>query len=160
MDEERCYVLGLLHDIGRYKGKNALRHVILGHDLMMAKGYQKAAAVCLSHSFPVQDIRVYSGINDCSGEETERISRLIANAAYDDEIRLIQLCDAISLPQGVTLMERRLFDVGMRHDFEPLTKSKWQEFFRIKEYFDQKCRQNIYRLFKEEIIRDLFSYSP
>lgn len=158
MDGDRCYVLGLLHDIGRYEGKNALRHVIAGYDLMMSKGFVKAAEVCLTHSFPLADIAAFSGQNDCTEEETARISRLLQETFYCDEIRLIQLCDAISLPQGVTLMEKRLFDVGMRHSFVGITGRKWQEFFHIKAMFDQKCGVNIYQLFREEIVSGLFSF--
>jgi len=158
MDTERCYVLGLLHDIGRYEGRNALRHVIKGYDLLMSTGHQKAAEVCLTHSFPLADIAAFSGQNDCTQEETARISRLLQEIVYCDEIRLIQLCDAISLPQGVTLMEKRLFDVGMRHSFVGLTREKWQEFFKIKAMFDRQCGQNIYRLFREEIVSGLFSF--
>lgn len=156
MDERRCEALGLLHDIGRYRGKASFEHVIAGYDLMMEKGWPSAARVCLTHSFPLQDIRVYHGTIDCSPEDYERAKGLLARVVYDDEIRLIQLCDAISLPTGVTVMDKRLLEVGMRHGLSPETTRKWQAFLDLKALFDKRCRQNIYRLFSDEMTRDLF----
>ncbi|NLX83817.1 MAG: HD domain-containing protein [Clostridiales bacterium] len=157
MDRLRCYTLGLLHDVGRYEGKSALRHTIAGYDLMMSKGWGKAAAICLTHSFPLPEIRFYNGKNDCSEQDTWRICQLLNQIEYDDEIRLVQLCDAISLPSHVTIMEKRLIEVALRHGVTPNISEKWRRFLELKDLFDQKCGQNIYHLFKEEISKDLFS---
>lgn len=160
MDEHRCYALGLMHDIGRYEGKNALRHAIAGYDLMMSKGWGKAAAVCLTHSFPLADIKAYIGKNDCSKTDTQRIIHLLGEIEYDDEIRLIQLCDAISLPNHVTVMEERLIEVAIRHGVESTVIQKWRRFLELKDLFDKKCGQNIYSFFQAEISADLFSNPP
>ncbi len=157
MNPERCHVLGLLHDIGRYEGATALRHVLAGHDLMLDRGYAKAAQVCLTHSFPDKDINQFSGAMDCDAEQLGRIRRLLEQAAYDDEIRLIQLCDAISLTNGVCLMEKRLVDVALRHGVHDGTMRKWQSFLALKEYFDKRCGFNLYSLFRQEIISSLLS---
>lgn len=160
MDENRCYALGLMHDVGRYEGKSALRHAIAGYDLMMSKGWGKAAAVCLTHSFPLPNINVYIGKNDCSKADSQRIIRLLGEIEYDEEIRLIQLCDAISLPHQVTVMEKRLIEVALRHSVEPAIVQKWQRFLELKDLFDKKCGQNIYSFFQAEISADLFSNPP
>lgn len=155
MDTDRAYVLGLLHDIGRYEGKSFLRHVIAGHDLMMAKGYGKAALICLTHSFPMPQLSVYSGKNDCTPEDTKRIQTLLDEAVYDDEVRLIQLCDAISLSDRVTVMEQRLLEVAMRHGVSPQSPDKWRSFLAIKEHFDRKCGRSVNGLFRDEIVAGL-----
>ena len=67
LDTNRAYVSGLLHDIGRYEGVMGLRHIYAGYEMMMRKGYDLIAEICLSHSFPYQDIGAYSGGDlDCS----------------------------------------------------------------------------------------------
>lgn len=151
MDADRCYALGLLHDIGRYEGVRALHHVLAGHDLMMQKGYGKAALVCLTHSFPLKDLDYYLGANDCTEEETQRIIQLLSAAPYDDEIRLIQLCDGLSLPEGVTVMEQRLVEVAMRYGTAEGLSEKWRTFLSLKQAFERRLGHSIYALFAEEI---------
>lgn len=60
--------------------------------------------------------------------------------------RLIQLCDALSLPAGVVSMESRLIDVALRHGFNDYTAEKWKAFYRLKAYFDCKMGGNIYTI--------------
>ncbi|MCL2834956.1 MAG: HD domain-containing protein [Treponema sp.] len=154
----KAYVLGLLHDIGRYEGVTDLRHIYSGYSLMDQKGYSQNARICLTHSFPYRDINSYSGKNDCAKEETEKIQSLLENYIYDDYDRLIQLCDAICMADGVSFMEARLIDVARRHKIlNTDILNKWNAFFVIKEYFDKKCGMNIYSLFREEIINKSFN---
>ena len=56
MCAERAYVLGLLHDIGRYAGVSSERHLIDGYRLCVECGWEKAAQICISHAFMIQDI--------------------------------------------------------------------------------------------------------
>lgn len=65
---------------------------------------------------------------------------------YDDYDRLIQLCDAISLPDGACIMEKRLVDVALRHGLPEFTLKKWRAFMETKEYFDELCGCNVYSL--------------
>ena len=51
LDCNKAYVLGLLHDIGRYEGVTGLRHIIAGYELMSKKNYVDNAYICLTHSF-------------------------------------------------------------------------------------------------------------
>ena len=66
-----------------------------------------------------------------------------SNSDYD---KLIQLCDAVSLPHGAVLMEKRLVDVVMRHGLPEWTLQKWQAYFELKRYFDLITKKNIYTL--------------
>lgn len=157
LDADKAYALGLLHDVGRFEGVRDLHHVIAGYELMTGKGYDVSARICLTHSFPYKHLGAYSGKNfDCSERELAQIERFLERAEYDDYDKLIQLCDAMSLPSGVTIVDARLMDVAMRHGFNDYTIRKWQSIFDIKSHFDGLCHGNIYALFREEIEESVF----
>jgi len=151
MDGDKAYVLGLLHDIGRYEGVRDMHHIVAGYDLTMEKGFKRNARICLTHSFPLQLFASYIGSNDCSEEETKLIQNALDTVQYDDYDGLIQLCDGICLPQGITLLQVRLMDVVMRHGMNEFTLKKWGEQFKLKAHFDGLCGGNIYNLFYDEI---------
>lgn len=141
LDEDKAYVMGLLHDIGRREGVMDMKHIICGYRFMKSKGYVDIGRICLTHSFPYKDIRAYNGKNDCTEKETEFIEKYLEEIAYDDYDKLIQLCDALSFPDGPTFLEKRLVDVVMRRGFNEFTVDKW------KEYFDEKAGVDIYKIF-------------
>ena len=152
MDPDRAYVSGLLHDIGRYEGVRGLHHIYAGYVLLNEKGYKDIAEICLSHSFPVQDIGAYSGGNyDCTPGEMSVITGYLENACYNDYDRLIQLCDGLGDAEGVCLLEKRLVNVVMRYGFNDFTIRKWDALFSIKKYFNERINGNIYDLFYDEI---------
>lgn len=146
MDADVAYVMGLLHDIGRREGIMDMRHIFVGYQFMMSLGCEDSARICLTHSYPYKDVRAYNGQNDCSEEETEFIESFIDSVEYDDYDRLIQLCDAISFPDGPTYVEKRLVDVVLRRGFNDLTIPKWKAFLELKTYFDEKAGIDIYKL--------------
>lgn len=157
MNADKLYVMGLLHDIGRHVGMVDFRHVVEGYNLMMEKGWTDAALACLSHSFPCQRIEAYNGRIDVSQETYDNAARLLSRVEYDDELRLIQLCDALCLPEGVTLIQVRLMDAALRYGVSETSIAKWRAFLDIKEGFDRKCGQNLYNLFREEIAEGIFA---
>ena len=146
MDADMAYVYGLLHDIGRREGVTNMKHIIYGYNFMKSLGYDECAKICLTHSFPYKDINAYNGKNDCTDEETKFISDFLLNIEYNDYDKLIQLCDALSLPSGATFIEKRLVDVALRRGVNDLTIVKWKKFFELKDYFDTKTNTNIYKL--------------
>ena len=155
MNENKAYVLGLLHDIGRYEGVTGLRHVWAGFNLMNDKGYAENARICLTHSFPNKDINSIFGEIDCTEDEIIKIKTQLENYEYDDYDMLIQLCDSICMAEGVCLLEVRLLDVARRYNtYSQEIMNKWNAFFDIKKYFDNKCGQSIYRLFYDEVIKN------
>lgn len=156
MDADKAYVLGLLHDIGRYEGVRGLHHVIAGYELMMSRGWDGVARICLNHSFPVPDSTTFNGKRDCTPEELEFIDQMLYAMQYDGYDRLIQLCDALATAEGITPVEPRLLNVAIRHGVGNRYQQKWQSFLDIKAYFDHKCGCNIYSLFREEIEKNLF----
>ena len=157
LDPEQAYISGLLHDIGRYEGVRGLHHIYAGYDLLMKKGFPEIADICLSHSFPYQDFGGYSGGNlDCTSDELIVIKTFLTNKKYDDYDKLIQLGDAMGSAQGVCLIDIRVLDVVRRYGFNDFTLRKLDSIFALKEYFDKLCKQNIYDLFYEEIIKVSF----
>ncbi len=150
MDGDRAYVLGLLHDIGRRKGSWGVEHVFDGYEYMMSLGEPEIARICLTHSYPrFEGFDDYLNLLKCTDARREFLREYLAGTEYDDYDKLVQLCDGISLPNGVCIMEKRLMDVALRHGVHKYAVVRWREFFAIKKYFDEKCGCNIYSLFPE-----------
>jgi putative nucleotidyltransferase with HDIG domain len=151
LDADRAYVSGLLHDIGRYEGVRELHHIYAGYMLLKGKGYEQIGEICLSRSFPYQNIGEYFGKNDCSPVEIEFITSFLTSKTYNGYDKLIQLCDAIGTAHGVSLIDVRIIDVIRRYGFTSLTVNKIEAIFALKKYFDKICELNIYDLFYNEI---------
>lgn len=156
LDAESAYILGLLHDIGRYEGVRGMHHVIAGYELMTEKAQPDIARICLTHSFPLPDTNAYTGPQDCSEAEITFLKQQLAQIKLNDYDRLIQLCDALAMPDGISTVEERLFEGTLRHGFNDHTQRKWQAFIDLKKDFDQRCNGNIYKLFKQDISHRIF----
>lgn len=146
LSADDAYIYGLLHDIGRYPGVTGERHLIDGYRYCMAKGWEKAAQICISHAFMIQDIRTSIGEFDVSDEDYRFMERFVANAVYDDYDYLVQLCDSLALPTGFCLLEKRFVDVTIRYGVHPYTIDRWKRILELKAYFEQKAGCNIYEL--------------
>jgi hypothetical protein len=141
--------LGLLHDVGRGAGGPHVadvRHILDGHALLSQQGFPDAARICLTHSFPIKQADAFASPWDCSPEEKQFVQRYLEEVEYTAYDRLIQLCDALSLPAGPCLMEKRLVEVALRYGFNDLTLPKWQAFFALRQEFDQATGTSIYCL--------------
>jgi len=160
LNPERAYVSGLLHDIGYYsycEGKGPTCHIYAGYELMKEKGFSANARICLTHSFPYQDIRAYGGSDmNCTKEELAYVSGFLSSTEYDDYDKLIQLSDCLATAQGICTMEKRMIDVVMRHGIKEFTISRWESTFALKRHFSKMCDTNIYNLFRDELIADVF----
>ncbi|MDE7273538.1 MAG: HD domain-containing protein [Lachnospiraceae bacterium] len=146
MDREQAYVMGLMHDIGRRAGVKGILHIFDGYDYMMRIGQEELAHICLTHSFPIKDVKTYIGEYDCTSAQMQFLENFLEHKEYTDYDLLIQLCDAVSLPNGACIMEKRLVDVALRHGLPDFTIDKWKAFMTIKKYFDELCDCNIYTL--------------
>lgn len=146
MDGEKAYVLGLLHDIGRYAGVSSERHLIDGYRYCIARGWEKAAQVCISHAFMLQDIKTSIGTFDVTAEDYDFMKDFVAHAEYDDYDRLVQLCDALALPSGFCLLEKRFVDVALRYGIHPATLDRWRRTLELKTYFEGKIGCCVYDL--------------
>ena len=146
LNPEAAEVMGLLHDIGRGAGISGIRHIFDGYDLMMSLEEPEVARICLTHSFPSKDIHTYIGKIDCTQVQLAFLQDFLNSHPYDDYDRLIQLCDAISLPNGACILEKRLIDVALRHGVTEHSIDKWKAFMQVKKRFDQLCGCSIYSL--------------
>ena len=146
MDPEKAYIMGLLHDIGRRVGVTGMRHIVDGYQYLLGIGQREIARICITHSYPIKDPKLFAGKQDCTPEEEALVRQVLESREYDDYDRLIQLCDAISLPTGPCIMEKRFVDVVMRHGMEAFTADKWKAYYALKKHFDTLCGCNIYTL--------------
>lgn len=143
MNARKAYILGLLHDIGRKFGVTHFAHVVDGYKYMMELGYNESARICLTHSFPTQSMDDYIGEFDVTENVKNIFSQLLNNCQYNDYDRLIQLCDCLA---GVEIMEmgKRMGDVAERYGYYP--ENKRIANFQLKEYFENKSGENIYKI--------------
>ncbi|MFI3283765.1 MAG: HD domain-containing protein [Erysipelotrichaceae bacterium] len=133
MNADKSYVLGLLHDIGRYFGVKHFAHIYDGYIYMEELGYDDVARVCLSHSFSTQNVEDYIGNFDSSKEGIQFISDKLSNMNFDDYDKLIQLCDALAGTQVVDITTR-MNDVKHRYGYYP--QDKWEANLHLKKYFE------------------------
>ncbi len=153
LDPEAAYIFGLLHDIGRREGVYNMLHIWHGYSYMKDLGYDDCARISITHSFPViKDIRSFTGVNDCSDEIYEFIRNFLCSAEYSDYDKLIQLCDALAMPDGPCIIEKRLIDVAIRYGVVPLSVEKWKGYLSIRKYFEDKMNCNLYSLFDNLVL--------
>ena len=146
LSAERAYVLGLLHDIGRYAGVSSEKHLIDGYRFCVERGWEKAAQICISHAFMIQDINTSISVLDVSEADYLFMKDFVANAVYDDYDRLVQLCDALALPTGFCILEKRFVDVTIRYGVHKATVDRWKKTFEIKADFERETGCSIYSL--------------
>lgn len=149
LDSGLARVLGLLHDIGRRVGVTGMRHTLDGYHFLSERGYPGAARICLTHSFPGDDLRfaaVGAGQWDCNEEELEFVDDYLASIEYDDYDRLIQLCDALALPDELCVLEKRFVDIALRHGFNEYTLRKWRAYLDLLERFGALTGRPVYAL--------------
>lgn len=144
MDADTAYTYGILHDIGRYAGVSSEKHLIDGYRYCMNRGWEKAAQICISHAFMVKDISCSIGVFDMPPGDKEFMARFVKYAVYDDYDYLVQLCDALALPTGFCLLEKRFVDVAIRYGTHPATIDRWKAVLGIKERFEKMMGCSIY----------------
>lgn len=124
----------------------AERHLIDGYRFCMERGWEKAAQICISHAFMIQDIRSSIGTFNVTETDFRFLENFVKNAVYDDYDRLVQLCDALALPTGFCILEKRFVDVTIRYGVHPYTVDRWKKVLEIKADFEGKIDGSIYDL--------------
>jgi hypothetical protein len=146
LDGAGAYVLGTLHDIGRRAGVTGSRHILDGYTFLLAQGYDDAARICLTHSYPFRHAEAIYGDRDWTAEEGRFVAEYLASVTYTPYDRLIQLCDSLALPGGFCLVEKRFVDVVMRYGFNTYTIPKWQATLAVKDEFERAIGCSVYDL--------------
>jgi len=158
LDSEQAYVLGALHDIGRREGVTDMHHIIAGYRYLDEMGYREAGGVCLTHSFPIKQVSAAAGRWDCTLDEKREVAAFLENVEYTLYDRLIQLCDALSLPSGTCLIEKRLVDVVRRYGFNDWTLKKWEATFAIQGVIEAGIGDSIYALLPD-VVENTFGFA-
>jgi hypothetical protein len=159
LDPDDAYVLALLHDVGRtgsHPGVPDVRHILDGYRSMTEQGYEDCARVCLTHSFPIKQVEAFAGPWDCPLDEKQFVQSFLNQTEYGAYDRLVQMCDALALPTGPVLMEKRLVDVALRWSFNDLTIPKWRAFLALQRQFSTEIGISIYDLLPD-VISNTFS---
>jgi hypothetical protein len=149
LDPQRAYILGLLHDIGRREGVHGMRHVLDGYRHMEAQGYPAVGRICLTHSYPNQALVMGASGWDGEPEGLAFVQEYIAAIEYDPYDRLAQLGDAICMPHGWVLLEKRIVNVALRYGLNSdrpvrILALRWQAYFEIKRQVEGSIGGSIY----------------
>jgi hypothetical protein len=89
---------------------------------------------------------MYFGEWDLNLEDAALLRDVLARTEFDDEDRLIQLCDALALPSGCCLLEKRFVDVSLRYGTPKFVPRKWRATLEIKADFEALIGASIYTL--------------
>ncbi len=146
LDPNVALILGMLHDIGRRYGVTNERHSLDGYNFAMENGYDLWARICMTHGYLCKNVEDTCGKKDCTDEERKFVKEYIDSIEFSPYDKLIQLCDAIALPSGFCLLEKRMLDVVIRYGFNEFTLEKWKATFDIKKYFEDKIGKSIYSI--------------
>ena len=146
LDSNVALILGMLHDIGRRYGVTNERHSIDGYKFAMEKGYDLWARICMTHGYLCKNVDDICGKKDCTVEERNFAKEYLNNIEFTAYDKLIQLCDALALPSGFCLLEKRIVDVVMRYGFNEFTFKKWKATFEIQKYFEERIGTSIYSI--------------
>ena len=146
MNCEKAFALGALHDIGRREGRYYMKHITDGYNYALEKGWDEVARVCLTHSFPVKDIKADIQKADITSEQYRFLRDYLENTEYDDYDKLVILCDCLADAKGFCILEKRLVDTARRYGVLGHTVERWNVYFELKEYFENKMGCKIYSL--------------
>lgn len=149
VDPEVAYILGLLHDVGRGAGGPGVpdvRHILDGYALLEGAGFGDAARICLTHSFAIPDAGAFASPWGDLQAERRFVQDYLDRTPYTPYDRLIQLCDALALPTGCCLIEKRLVDVALRHGVNDRTVDKWRAILDLQRTVEGAAGESIYRL--------------
>lgn len=149
MDSDKCYIYGLLHDVGKFEPKRF--HGIVGYEIAMENKDLELARICLTHVFSRdKEIREMEfPNNEFKENDIKKTKKILSNIEYNDYDLLIRLCDFMSVGDTTysSTIEDRLSDIQKRYnmpkdDYDKLST----ELFEIKKYFDDKLGYNLYDL--------------
>ncbi len=151
MDENRVYVMGLLHDVCKTEEDRKERfHGILGYEKLCNQD-EEIARACLLHSFPWRKLACYEMYAHWfynKKEDYDFIENYIATHPAKDEDYLIELCDNLANKDGFVTLEQRAEEYGSRHPSEDLSPILIAS-NEIKDYFEKKIGHCIYDFYKK-----------
>lgn len=156
LEEQKAYIYGLIHDIGRREGRTGVRHIIDGYYYLNNLGYAEEARYCLTHSYFVKDVYSTLGEGTLTKQEVQFIQQFLENTEYTLYDKIIQIADGMALPGKITMIERRLIDVylryGIRDGRNEITRLK--AVLKLQQEIEELLGCSIYQLFPE-VLEDI-----
>lgn len=149
LDDEKAYVLGLLHDVGRSVGIVQASHIIEGYKIMKDID-MSVARICLTHTFQYKDIDAIYDSWDCSCDDKNFVKTYLEKTEYNDWDLLIQFCDSVSLVDSYCTVEKKMLNSTKKYGYKPILEHKFNSIINLKKYFDALCKTNVYNLLEGE----------
>lgn len=148
LDDEKAYVMGLLHDIGRSQNPK-IRHTILGYKILKENNLpEEISRIAITHLYLLKDGSNFTEQKlQFTQDELEFVENYIQNVEYDDYDKLIQIADLIG-EERIKTIEERLFSVFCRYNINN-TMGFCLKVKELKEYFESKIGSSIYEPFKK-----------
>ena len=148
LNSEKAYILGLLHDCGKYQDEYACHkfHGLAGYYYMLEKGYPDLARASLTHTFYKKDFELNE--YPFPPDYLKICRRLLQDIKYDDYDLLLQLSDMINDMGKTCTIEYRIQSVCTRRNITPKNYAWVERILKnIKHHFDQQCGCDIYSMF-------------
>lgn len=148
LDEDKAYVLGLLHDYGKRQPEKLTGrfHGQEGYDVMNAMSYPDVARICLTHSFyaPNFNEKYYKSYKP---EWLSWAKEKMLGMEFNDYDYLVQLCDMFFEDINMVNIKERMKGIVKRYSLTwDDIEIQYEHVMNIKNYFDKKCNENVYKL--------------
>ena len=150
LDGDRCYILGLLHDLGKFTPNRS--HGIVGYEIANSNNDFQLAKICLTHVF-AQDKKIRDSEfpnNNFRDQDIEKTKKILADLEFDDYDLLIRLSDFMSIGESsnASTIDDRLVDLKNRYGMTECEHiALKEELSGIKSYFDKKLCCDLYKMF-------------
>lgn len=148
LDVDKAYVFGLLHDYGKHidERKTGKFHGLEGYRELLKMNYPAVAKICLTHCFPEQEFN-YDNYPAYDVSELQECKRILSTISYDDYDLLIQFCDMLFEKFSIVTVEYRIKGIANRYNIpNDKTNHLYRNAIYLKDYFDDKCRCDVYQL--------------
>ena len=155
LDFDKCYILGLLHDIGRFKPNRS--HSIVGYEIAMENNFPELAKICITHTF-AKDKKIRKNEfpdNEFKEKDIQKVREILEKLEYNDYDLLIRLCDFMSTGKTIysSTIDDRLLDLQQRYNMKQTEYDNLKkELYAIKKYFDLKLGYDLYELLELVVI--------
>lgn len=147
LNPDIAYVMGLLHDGGKIIDEYAHKryHGLVGYYLFTEKDQPELARINLTHAFYMKDFKPED--YPFPRDDMLRCQQLLRDIDYDDYDLIIQLSDMLNDMGKTCTLEYRMASVAKRRGIpSEKTHPILARLNIIKNYFDQKCGCDIYKL--------------
>ena len=147
LNQDKAYVLGLLHDYGKRidEKRSDKFHGIVGYEDLMEYGYPDVAKICLTHTF--NEKTFHNEEYSYPSHWLDECRQLLSNITYDDYDRIVQYADMFFEGMNVTSLERRIEGISQRYNLNKTQKTSLSNsVFKLKKIIDEKCGCDSYEV--------------